>query len=323
MVDKKKGLMYGICIGDTLGARYEFYDRTKVSSMLTNDFKNNHLPVLGGGFFKIAVGQLTDDSEMSIELLGVLAERGKYNQKAAAKAYIKWYKTEPIDIGQTIEKAINSFTSGISKNKSDMLLNAQRYNSTSLSNGTLMRIAPIALLHNKYSLKHLKSFVKKDCELTHPHNLVIEVSWLFTYATIMALSGKDKNIIFETLLKECKIPNVYLLLLAAIRRPEPTILDGSEIVNDNPKYQGYLGIAFQNAIYELMNGKSFEESLVNVIRRGGDTDTNCAVVGALLGSYYGFESIPSDWVQAVENCSVERNSLYNTKLINDYLSKLK
>jgi ADP-ribosylglycohydrolase len=50
--------------------------------------------------------------------------------------------------------------------------------------------------------------------------------------------------------------------------------------------------------------------------QGGDTDTNCAVVGQILGSHLGYNKLPADWI----------NSLKHTKWLNDkidlYLDKL-
>jgi len=36
--------------------------------------------------------------------------------------------------------------------------------------------------------------------------------------------------------------------------------------------------------------------------RGGDTDTNAAICGALLGAVYGRASVPAQWVEALQNC---------------------
>lgn len=36
--------------------------------------------------------------------------------------------------------------------------------------------------------------------------------------------------------------------------------------------------------------------------RGGDTDTNAAICGALLGAVYGLDAIPGQWVERVLNC---------------------
>jgi ADP-ribosylglycohydrolase len=40
----------------------------------------------------------------------------------------------------------------------------------------------------------------------------------------------------------------------------------------------------------------FEEGLRHVVGLGGDTDTNAAVAGALLGALHGVASIPDAWL---------------------------
>jgi len=49
----------------------------------------------------------------------------------------------------------------------------------------------------------------------------------------------------------------------------------------------------------LEHAADFEESLVAVIQAGGDTDTNGAVAGAILGALHGASSIPDRWVSRI------------------------
>jgi hypothetical protein len=39
--------------------------------------------------------------------------------------------------------------------------------------------------------------------------------------------------------------------------------------------------------------------------RGGDTDTNAAITGALLGAVYGREGVPVQWVDKILTCRPE------------------
>jgi ADP-ribosylglycohydrolase len=55
------------------------------------------------------------------------------------------------------------------------------------------------------------------------------------------------------------------------------------------------GIALQVAGEQL----GFEEGLRYVVGLGGDTDTNAAVAGALLGALHGVTAIPSAWLDAL------------------------
>jgi ADP-ribosylglycohydrolase len=52
------------------------------------------------------------------------------------------------------------------------------------------------------------------------------------------------------------------------------------------------GIALQVA----GEGRGFEEGLRYVVGLGGDTDTNAAVAGALLGAIDGVAAIPASWL---------------------------
>ena len=61
-------------------------------------------------------------------------------------------------------------------------------------------------------------------------------------------------------------------------------------------------MAFHNALWQLLHAQSLEEGIVDTISCGGDTDTNAAVCGALLGAVYGLGAIPQRWLNSLQNC---------------------
>jgi hypothetical protein len=62
------------------------------------------------------------------------------------------------------------------------------------------------------------------------------------------------------------------------------------------------GIGLQMAA----EGVPFEEGLRHVVSLGGDTDTNAAVTGALLGALHGRGSLPARWLDVlVERAEIE------------------
>jgi ADP-ribosyl-[dinitrogen reductase] hydrolase len=65
--------------------------------------------------------------------------------------------------------------------------------------------------------------------------------------------------------------------------------------------QGWVLIAFQNAFRHLAIGTPIEDALIEV-SKGGDTDTNAAICGALLGAVQGRAAIPVRWSMAVLAC---------------------
>ena len=66
--------------------------------------------------------------------------------------------------------------------------------------------------------------------------------------------------------------------------------------------QGWVLIAFQNAFRHLASGTPIEDALIETVSEGGDTDTNAAICGALLGATQGRSAIPVRWCTAVLAC---------------------
>ena len=65
---------------------------------------------------------------------------------------------------------------------------------------------------------------------------------------------------------------------------------------------GWVLLARQNAFYHLRRRATVEEALVATVGKGGDTDTNAAIAGALLGAADGLDAIPRRWVLPVQAC---------------------
>eukprot|EP00927_Polykrikos_kofoidii_P078768 TRINITY_DN75581_c0_g1_i1.p1 TRINITY_DN75581_c0_g1~~TRINITY_DN75581_c0_g1_i1.p1 ORF type:complete len:660 (-),score=82.79 TRINITY_DN75581_c0_g1_i1:16-1887(-) len=62
---------------------------------------------------------------------------------------------------------------------------------------------------------------------------------------------------------------------------------------------GSAEIPFTHAFWHLKNGSSFEVAMRATLAGGGDTTTNAAVVGGLIGAATGLKGIPERWVRAV------------------------
>jgi len=66
--------------------------------------------------------------------------------------------------------------------------------------------------------------------------------------------------------------------------------------------QGWVLIAFRNALWQLLHASNLEEAVVDTVMRGGDADTNAAICGALLGAVRGRDAIPEQWTECLLNC---------------------
>jgi ADP-ribosylglycohydrolase len=120
---------------------------------------------------------------------------------------------------------------------------------------------------------------------------------LYTMAIAQAIrTGTGPQDLYQRILVWADEMKVYRSLMEAITGA------ATAPPADYVYHQGWVLIAFRNALWQLLHASNLEEGVVDSIMRGGDTDTNAAICGALLGAVYGREAIPDQWVKCVLNC---------------------
>jgi ADP-ribosylglycohydrolase len=169
-----------------------------------------------------------------------------------------------------------------------------------------MRITPLAIYGLYISDIELKTYVNEECDLTHPNPIIKDAAYIYCIAIKYLLLNKNRKDVYNMCIDLIKTPRLKIVLNDSNNRAEPIYLltkdSNDKYVNtDDKQYQGYVGIALQNAFYELLNGNTFYESMLNIIRRGGDVDTNCSIAGGLLGAFYGYKNIEPDWIKLIKN----------------------
>lgn len=297
--DRILGLFFGQLIGDAIGTRYEFLKKTKARQELEQDIKNNNnkIRILGGGHFFVNKGQYTDDSELALGIWYSLLLFDEYNIEDIVQQFYKWYRSEPFDIGNTTKNAFNR-----GSNRHDMITNANDDNKYSLSNGCLMKISPIGCINHLFGKSHNLSILAKEiCELTNPNAICIDMCVCYVEAINTAIETGSP---IQAYLKACKVAKtkiVKLILADAKTKNSPVkCIDSSGNIFDVAPdvNMGYIGIAFQNAFFHLLNTfdvtnneNIFDKVMINTILLGGDTDTNCCIVGALYCACHGVKSI--------------------------------
>jgi len=56
-----------------------------------------------------------------------------------------------------------------------------------------------------------------------------------------------------------------------------------------------------SAFWGLNSTRTFKETIMDLIKEGGDADTNGAVCGALYGARYGFQKLPKEMIDIMPN----------------------
>lgn len=281
------GAFLGVLCGDAAGATLEFH-----RGAITSEMASAAMRMPGGGVFRVGPGQITDDSELALSLARAIAQSDRSDDnallEATARSYAKWCDTRPYDIGNTCAAAFEADPTSQEPFAPAMMQRAQRFSMDSEANGALMRIVPMALFTWSDPEERIVLLAKRDALLSHP-----------------SVVCQDCNAVYCLLL-------VYLLhhpgdFSGAIAHGERFVLAHVSSVArdwylheslqelaaiDCTRQIGHVRWAFVLAIHFLRRNESYERAIHATLLKGGDTDTNAAIVGGLMGALHGADAIP-------------------------------
>ena len=289
VLDRAQGCLLGQLAGDSLGSLVEF----KTSEEIFHEYPNGVRNFADGGTWGTIAGQPTDDSEMALTLARLLAQHGRYSTKVAKKGYLIWLESDPIDYGGAV-------LSGLTGER----------NWSSQANGALMRISPLGIFGANYEREQVAQWAERDAAITHPNPVCRQANALFASGIALAIrTGCSPRELYREIVSWANGMDTEKELLEAIK--------GAEEVppSDYIHHQGWVLIALRNALWQLLHAPSLEEGVIDTVMQGGDTDTNAAICGALLGAVYGRGAVPARWFERLMTCRPEagRPSVLNPR----------
>lgn len=284
MIDEKlsraQGCLMGQLAGDSLGGLVEFSSRESILGKYPDGVRL----LEDGGTWGTLAGQPTDDSEMALMLARSLVRNKAFDKDDVLKSYRYWLDSHPFDCGFTT-------SSGLRGNP----------NFQSQANGALMRISPLGIFGAKCSLEDVGKWARQDAELTHPHIVCRQASELFAKAIAYSIAnGPSTKELYGVILDYARQMDADPSLVIAVENA------GKQPPEDYMINQGWVLVALQNALWQLVSAKNLEEAVVSTVMCGGDTDTNAAICGALYGAVAGIEAVPAQWTKAIVNCRPEK-----------------
>ena len=276
LLSRAQGCLLGQLIGDALGSLVEFKSPQEIRRRYPDGVRD----MADGGTWGTIAGQPTDDSEMALMLARTLVAQGRFDAEEIRKAYVFWLDSGPFDCGTTIQSGLTGWHSPDSQ-----------------ANGAMMRISPLGIFGVNYELEKVAEWARQDAAFTHIHPLCQQANALFAMAISHAVgTGCGANDLYERIV-------VWADEMDAHESLRKTIASAAAAPPDDfVRSQGWVLIAFRNALWQLLYAASAEDGIVETIMHGGDTDTNAAISGALLGAVHGREAIPGRWVETICNC---------------------
>lgn len=272
------GALVGLAAGDAVGTTVEFSKRGSFEPLTD---------MVGHGPFQLKKGQWTDDTSMALCLGHSLIEQNGFDAHDQMQRYVRWrfegYMSSTgtcFDIGNTVAQALHNFrTTGEAF--------AGSTEPRSAGNGSIMRLAPIPIYYHR-DLAALIHYAGESSKTTHGTAMCVDSCMLFAQLIHRAFSANSKQEIFENL------PTVYS------KKLDPIIdLSFTKERYDDIKGSGFVIESIIAALWCFWHANDFREAILLAANLGDDADTTAAVCGQIAGAYWGYDSIPQDWREAL------------------------
>jgi ADP-ribosyl-[dinitrogen reductase] hydrolase len=281
--DRVVGSVLGLALGDALGAPYEFSRREDIPDPLV-PFER---PWLG-----LPPGATTDDTAMALNLVRSLAQNGSLVAADLMARHLQWLNSDPQDVGALTRRVLRRIETGEDPEKAAEAVWEERGPEVSAGNGSVMYCAPLGAAYANRPIT-LLGVAPWLSALTHYDERCRTAVVAVTLTVAALIRGDDPE--------------------AAVRKTVEVVLDrpgGEELeflvdavgwtrVVDGPD-QGFCLYTAAIGLQAVARSLDVEEELVRVVRLGGDTDTNAAVAGALLGAGVGASGLPPGWLERLQ-----------------------
>ena len=295
---KIKAVMLGHAVADALGVPVEFCSREELRKKPVTD-------MMGYGSYPYPAGCWSDDTSMSLAALDSLAS-GKLDFDDVMVKLGEWYyhdkytpTGEMFDVGNTCSYAIDNYFVH-HKSVEECGLSGERSN----GNGSLMRIHPFVLYAGMTQLKNDKagywSFmdcIKRASALTHAHERSIMGCYIYGYCLHFLLKEPSR----KNLMKGIKFASEDLVDYPEFEHYRRIFDPGfAKLTEDDIRSSGYVVDTLEAALWCVLTTHTYRDCVLKAVNLGDDTDTVAAVAGSLAGALYGYDAIPTEWLDTLK-----------------------
>jgi len=311
--DRIRGCLYGLAIGDALGIPWEWQGSHQIQAKTAGpliyeptQFREHQWEA----------GEWSDDTDQALCIIDAYLEDDEEPEFMFAELLQHWLRSNGRGCGGHTRRVVSNkhfLTDPHTVSRAVWDANQRQ----SAGNGGVMRAAAVGLI-NPTDLDWTEDHAASICRVTHWDPRCQASAVAVSVAAAMLVMGED----FDTVIAEAEA--------RAQRYDDPVpdwVFDAADLqeilldeglegqVDGGPRAVGApVGFtyktcaagfwALEQSVKSLLNGgDGFEGPLNQVILAGGDTDTNGAVAGALMGAFLGFERLPKTLVDGLIDAS--------------------
>lgn len=242
-------------------------------------------------YHKLKPGQWTDDTMMAKLLSESLMSCCGFYPRDVSDRYLVWLRRgEHRGMGKTTHAALTRIHEGTPWTDSGI--------QGAEGNGTAMRVAPIGLFFRE-DIPTVREFSRLDARITHSSLEAEAGSAAVAVAIAMLATRKADRQSLIAQASEWVIDSRVqrgLHLVDEMRTLSVPVAEALRRVGTKPHVVQTVPAAF--AAFTMTT--SFKDAVEAAVRAGGDTDTTAAITGALAGTFYGLDAIPTYYKEGLE-----------------------
>jgi ADP-ribosylglycohydrolase len=288
VVDRLRGALWGLLVGDALGVPYEFHQPDELPAL--DRIEMSPPERFSRAHHATPPGTWSDDGAHALCLLASLLQQGRFDPEDFAGRLLAWGERGYMAVdGRVFDCGIQTGRALAALKAGEPPLTAGPCGEYDNGNGALMRVLPLALWYDGPDAD-LIELAHQQSQITHGHArsqicCALYCLWARRIvvgepsawdAAVGVLRGHYGDSVLRRELED------------HVRPDDPSDGQGSGYVVDTLR-----------TVRFVMAEPSFERVVREAIAHGRDTDTTACVAGGLAGARHGIAGIPSRWLAAL------------------------
>ena len=308
LLSRIQGCLTGVAVGDAFGMPMAGWTPTEVRrrygkvSRLIAPVPDH--PLHG----KLPLGSITDDTQLTMEIVDMILTDGKVNRQGMAKRIVKWVKEnnllETRILGPSTIRAVQLLTAGHDPSETGK---------AGTTNGGAMKISPIGIINVARPMAKLVDDVEEVCMPTHYTGVAIAASSAVAAAVSEALrldstiksvvsAAKRAANMGEVRGAQLAYPSIERRITMATRLvygKTPEAAAEALYTNIGADIASSDSIPTAIGLFAAGHGDPMA-TITLTANMGGDTDTIGAMAGGIAGAFAGIEAFPKPIIDTVE-----------------------
>lgn len=237
---------------------------------------------------------ISDDTQLTLATCEAIFDSEKISPEKVAAQFLQWFnKGKLTGLGASTLKALRELQVG------GHWALVGRSGEQAAGNGAAMRIAPLA-----FKRKTDRQTIKDICTITHKNDEAYTGALAIYYSIQKAIHSEwiGDNDLIEKIIPELPDTRTRDRLIELERLNDYSIAE----ITKRFRPTGYVVDSVPISIFaaQKINQAGIKEIFTDLIRAGGDTDTNCSMTGQIIGSLIGDQQIPDEWIHRYHSMNI-------------------